>query len=35
VENPLLVRLCADLKGTMEPKASVRSTVSFEGKVWE
>ena len=33
--NPLLVKLCEDLNTTMEPKASVKSTVKFEGKVWE
>jgi len=35
VENPLLRALCEDLKGTMAPKLTTRSTASFEGKVWE
>ena len=35
IGNPLLVRLCNDLKSTIEPKATVKSTASFEGKVWE
>lgn len=35
IGNPLLIRLCNDLKSTIEPKATVKSTASFEGKVWE
>ena len=35
VDNPLLVRLCADLREAMDPKVTVQSTGSFEGKVWE
>ena len=34
IGNPLLIRLCNDLKSTIEPKAMVKSTASFEGKVW-
>ena len=33
--NPLLARLCTDLKETMEPKMTVQSATAFEGKVWE
>ena len=33
--NPLLVRLCSDLKDSMEPKVTVQSASAFEGKVWE
>ena len=35
VGNPLLVRLCVDLKEAMEPKVTVKSVGGFEGKVWE
>jgi len=35
VENPLLRTLCAELKAEYEPKATVKSTMGFEGKVWE
>ena len=35
VGNPLLVRLCDDLRDVMQPKVTVQSSVAFEGKVWE
>jgi hypothetical protein len=35
VNNPLLRTLCAELKAAYEPKTTVKSTVGFEGKVWE
>mmetsp|Transcript_17296 Transcript_17296/g.52289 ORF Transcript_17296/g.52289 Transcript_17296/m.52289 type:complete len:142 (+) Transcript_17296:29-454(+) len=35
VNNPLLRKLCAELKQEYGPKATVQSTKSFEGKVWE
>ena len=35
VENPLLRRLCTDLKQAAAPKLSVQSKGKFEGKVWE
>jgi succinate dehydrogenase assembly factor 2 len=35
IENPLLRRLCTDLKQTVEPKLTVQSTAAFEGKTWE
>ena len=35
VGNPLLVKLCTDLREAMNPKTTVQSSVSFEGKVWE
>ena len=33
--NPLLTRLCSDLRQDMEPKVTVQSTEKWEGKVWE
>ncbi|EOD29218.1 hypothetical protein EMIHUDRAFT_434617 [Emiliania huxleyi CCMP1516] len=35
ISNPLLRTLCAELKESYAPKATLRSTGSFEGKVWE
>ena len=35
VGNPLLVRLCSELREAMEPKVTVQSVGAFEGKVWE
>ena len=34
-EIPMIVRLCDDLRKEYEPKVSVQSAASFEGKVWE
>lgn len=31
----MIVRLCDDLRKEYEPKVSVQSAASFEGKVWE
>jgi succinate dehydrogenase flavin-adding protein (antitoxin of CptAB toxin-antitoxin module) len=35
VDNSLLLKLCNDLRNEREPKVTVRSASSFEGKVWE
>jgi choline dehydrogenase-like flavoprotein len=35
MNNPVLRTLVEDLRGSREPKVSVRSAVGFEGKVWE
>ena len=35
VENALLRTLCKDLREQVAAKATVTSTASFEGKVWE
>ena len=35
VDNPLLVRLCDELRTSYEPKVTVQSAAAFEGKVWE
>ena len=35
IDNKVLHMLCRDLRHTVSPKVSVKSTSSFEGKVWE
>lgn len=35
MDNAVLRTLVEDLRGTREPKVTVRSAVGFEGKVWE
>lgn len=35
VDNPLLVRLCEELREEAAPKVTVKSAGPFEGKVWE
>ena len=35
INNSLLFELCRDLKTSVAPKVSVKSSAGFEGKVWE
>ena len=35
MNNTVLKMLVEDLRGSREPKVTVRSAVGFEGKVWE
>ena len=35
IDNPLLRRLCTDLKQNVAPKLTLQSAAAFEGKTWE